>query len=124
VWFGENGWGAQDMRFKNNTDSYIVVREWVDDKGILNAQILGKPTGKKVEMSTKKIYEDPVLGIKWNTYKKVTDKDGKVIQDGLLYSYNYSYNPPLPANAPHDKATPPRVGGWSDPTNTTGMGFR
>ena len=120
VWFGENGWGAQDMRFKNTTDGYVVIREWVDDKGILNAQILGKDTGKKVEMSTKKIYEDPVKGIKWNTYKKVTDKDGKVIQDGLMYTYNYSWNPPVPANAPHYKTTAPRVGGWPDPTNTTG----
>jgi len=119
VWFGENGWGAQDMRFKNNTDGYVVVREWVDKKGILNAQILGQPTGKKVEMSTKKIYEDSVRGIKWNTYKKVTE-DGKVTRDGLLYTYNYSFNPPVPEDAPHYKASAPRVGGWSDPTNTTG----
>jgi vancomycin resistance protein YoaR len=120
VWFGENGWGAMDMRFKNNTDSYVVVREWVDDKGILNAQILGQPTGKKVEMSTKKMWEDLDRGIKWNTYKKVTDKDGKVIQDGLLYTYRYSWNPPVPENAPHYKTTAPRVGAWPDPTNTTG----
>lgn len=119
VWFGENGWGAQDMRFKNTTDGYIVVREWVDDKGILNAQILGKDTGKKVEMRTEKIYEDPVKGIKWTTYKKVT-QDGKVIRDGFLYTYRYSFNPPVPADAPHYKTTAPRVGGWPDPTNTTG----
>jgi len=119
VWFGENGWGALDMRFKNTTDGYVVVREWVDDKGFLNAQILGQPTGKKVEMSTKKIYEDPVKGIKWTTYKKVTE-DGKVIRDGYLYSYRYSYNPPVPEDAPHYKTSAPRVGGWPDPTNTTG----
>jgi vancomycin resistance protein YoaR len=119
VWFGENGWGALDMKFKNTTDGYIVIREWVDDKGILNAQILGKDTGKKVEMSTKKIYEDPVKGIKWTTYKKVTE-DGKVTRDGVLYSYRYSFNPPVPADAPHYKTTAPRVGGWPDPTNTTG----
>jgi vancomycin resistance protein YoaR len=119
VWFGENGWGALDMRFKNNTDGYIVVREWVDEKGLLNAQILGRPTGKKVEMSTQKIYEDPVKGIKWTTYKKVTE-DGEVIRDGFLYTYRYSFNPPPPENAPHFKTTAPRVAGWSDPTNTTG----
>src|SRR5215204_1375819 len=59
AWFGDNGWGALDMQFKNNTDGYIVVREWVDDKGLLNAQILGQPTGKKVEMTTDKKWEDP-----------------------------------------------------------------
>ena len=120
VWFGENGWGAMDMRFKNNTDSYLVVREWVDDEGILRAQILGQPTGKKVEMRTEKMWEDLDRGIKWNTYKKVTDEDGKVIRDGLLYSYRYSWNPPVPEDAPHYKTTAPRVGGWPDPTNTTG----
>jgi vancomycin resistance protein YoaR len=119
VWFGENGWGALDMRFKNTTDGYIVVREWVDDKGYLNAQILGQPTGKKVEMRTEKQWEDPVRGIKWTTYKKVTE-DGEVIRDGYLYSYRYSYNPPVPENAPHYKTSAPRVAGWSDPTNTTG----
>jgi len=119
VWFGENGWGAMDMRFKNTTDGYIVVREWVDDKGFLNAQILGQPTGKKIEMRTEKIYEDPVKGIKWTTYKKVTE-DGEVIRDGFLYTYRYSYNPPVPENAPHYKTTAPRVAGWPDPTNTTG----
>jgi vancomycin resistance protein YoaR len=119
VWFGENGWGAEDMKFKNTTDGYIVVREWVDDKGLLNAQILGQPTGKKVEMRTEKKWEDPVRGIKWTTYKKVT-KDGKVLRDGYLYSYRYSYNPPVPENAPHYKTTAPRVAGWPDPTNTTG----
>jgi vancomycin resistance protein YoaR len=119
VWFGENGWGAQDMRFENNTDGYIVIREWVDEKGLLNAQILGQPTGKKVEMRTEKIYEDPVKGIKWTTYKKVTE-DGKVTRDGFLYTYRYSFNPPVPDNAPHYKATAPRVAGWADPTNTTG----
>jgi vancomycin resistance protein YoaR len=119
VWFGENGWGAQDMRFKNTTDGYIYIREWVDDKGFLNAQILGQPTGKKVEMRTEKIYEDPVKGIKYNTYKKVTE-DGKVIRDGFLYTYRYSFNPPIPEDAPHYKTTAPRVAGWADPTNTTG----
>ena len=119
VWFGENGWGAQDMQFKNTSDGYIVIREWVDEKGFLNAQILGQPTGLEVEMRTVKIFEDTTRGIKWNTYKKVT-KDGEVIRNGLLHTYRYSYNPPIPDDAPHYDTNAPRVAGWSDPGNTTG----
>ncbi|MDP9481196.1 MAG: VanW family protein [Actinomycetota bacterium] len=120
VWFGdEYGYGVQDMKFKNNTGGYILIREWVDERGFLNAQILGQPTGKKVEMRTVKIFEDTTRGIKWVTYKKVT-KDGKVLRDGYLYEYTYSYNPPPPDDAPHYETSAPRVAGWSDPGNTTG----
>ena len=120
VWFGdEYGYGVQDMKFKNTTDAHLLIREWVDDKGFLNAQILGQPTGKKVEMRTEKIFEDTTRGIKWVTYKKVT-QDGEVLRDGYLYEYTYSYNPPPPDDAPHYDTNAPRVSGWSDPGNTTG----
>ncbi len=120
VWFGdEYGYGVQDMKFKNTTDGHILIREWVDEKGFLNAQILGQPTGKEVEMRTEKIFEDTTRGIKWVTYKKVT-QDGEVIRDGFLHEYTYSYNPPPPENGPHYDTSAPRVSGWSDPGNTTG----
>jgi vancomycin resistance protein YoaR len=121
VWFGEpgTGWGELDMRFRNTTDAYVLVREWVDEKGILNAEIVGQPTGKKVEMRTEKIFERPQVGIKWATYKTVT-KDGKVIFDGLIHDYIYAYNPPVPDGGPHYDTSIPRVSGWDDPTNTTG----
>jgi vancomycin resistance protein YoaR len=121
VWFGEpgSGWGEQDMRFRNNTDAYVLVREWVDEKGFLNAEIVGQPTGKKVKMRTEKIFERPNRGIKWATYKTVT-KDGKVLFDGLIHEYIYSYNPPVPEGGPHYETSIPRVSGWKDPTNTTG----
>ncbi len=120
VWFGENGWGELDMKFKNTTDGYIVIREWVDEKGFLNAEIIGRPTGKKVEMRTEKVWERPQVGIKWATYKKVTDEDGKVLFDGKIYDYIYGYTPPVPDNVPSYDTSVPRVSGWSDPTNTTG----
>jgi vancomycin resistance protein YoaR len=120
VWFGENGWGEQDMKFKNTTDGYVVIREWVDEKGFLNAQIVGRPTGKKVEMRTEKIWERSQVGIKWATYKKVTDKNGKVLFDSKIYDYIYGYNPPVPEGVPHYDTSAPRVSGWADPTNTTG----
>ena len=119
VWFGENGWGEQDMKFKNTTDGYILIREWVDSDGFLNAEIHGRPTGKKVEMRTEKVWERPQVGIKWATYKKVTKGD-KVLFDGLLHSYIYGYNPPNPEGGPHYDTSAPRVAGCSDPTNTTG----
>jgi vancomycin resistance protein YoaR len=120
VWFGEpgSGWGEQDMKFKNTTDGYLLIREWVDEKGFLNAEIHGQPTGKKVEMRTEKVWEKPDRGIKWATYKKVTNEDGKVIFDGLIHEYIYGYTPPVPG--PHHDTSAPRVAGWSDPTNTTG----
>ena len=120
VWFGEpgSGWGEQDMRFKNTTEGYLLIREWVDEKGFLNAEIHGRPTGKKVEMRTEKVWEKPDRGIKWATYKTVTNEDGKVIFDGLIHEYIYGYTPPVPG--PHWDTSAPRVAGWSDPTNTTG----
>ncbi len=121
VWFGEpgTGWGAMDMAFRNTTDGYILVREWVDDQGFLRSEIHGQPTGKKVEMRTEKVFESTVRGIKWATYKKVT-KDGVVLFDGLIHDYVYSYNPPVDESMPHYETSAPRVSGWNDPGNTTG----
>ena len=120
VWFGENGWGALDMRFKNNTDQNIMLREYVNDKGFLIAQIYGeKPTGKQVSMDSQKVEENPNKGIKWDTYKTVKDNNGKVLEDGLLFETVYSYNPPVPESMQH-KTNEPRGSGWLDPSNTTG----
>ncbi len=120
VWFGdEYGYGVQDMKFRNTTDGYILVREWVDDDGFLRAEIHGQPTGKTVEMRTEKVFESTVRGIKWATYKKVT-RDGEVLFNGLIHDYVYSYNPPVDDTLPHYDTSAPRVAGWNDPGNTTG----
>ena len=120
VWFGdEYGYGVQDMKFRNTTDAPILIREWVEEKGFLNAQILGQPTGKKVEMTTEKIFEDTTRGIRWDTYKKVTE-NGEVTFNGMIHTYTYSYNPPPPEDGPHYDTSAPRVSGWNDPGNTTG----
>jgi vancomycin resistance protein YoaR len=119
VWFGGDGIPELDMKLKNNTGAYVVVREYVDEKGFLNAEILGQPTGKQVEMRSEKVFEDPMRGIKWATYKKVT-RDGEVLFDGLIHDYVYGYNPPAPEGGPHYETSAPRVAGWNDPTNTTG----
>jgi vancomycin resistance protein YoaR len=119
VWFGGDGIPELDMRFKNTTGAYVLVREYVDEDGFLNAEIYGQPTGKKVEIRSEEVFEDPQRGIKWVTFKNVT-KDGKVLRDGFLHADVYSYNPPVPEGMPHYETNAPRVGGWPDPTNTTG----
>ncbi len=119
VWFGGEGIAELDMRFKNTTGGYVLVREYVDEDGFLNAEVWGRPTGKKVEMRSERIFEDPQRGIKWVTYKKVTKGD-KVLRDGFLHADVYSYNPPVPEGVPHYETSAPRVGGWPDPNNTTG----
>ena len=120
VWFGGDGIPELDMRFKNTTGGDVVLRQRVDEKGFLNARILGEePTGKEVKMRSEKVFEDPTRGIKWATYKTVK-KDGKVLFDGLLHRDVYGYNPPVPEGVPHYDTAKPRVGGWPDPGNTTG----
>lgn len=89
VWFG-NGSGDDglDMKFENDTDSYILLREYVADDGYIYAEIWGRPTGKEVEMDSEPTY----LGAdysKWVTYKKVTDKDGKVLYDDVFHKDTY-----------------------------------
>jgi len=123
VWFGENGWGALDMQFKNNTDGDILLRQSVNDDGFMIAQIYGeKPTGKQVSMDSEKVEENPNKGIKWATYKTIKD-NGKVLEDGLMYETVYSYNPPTPPEMKHETYEP-RGSGWLDPNNTTGWGNR
>ncbi len=119
VWFGENGWGALDMQFKNNTDGEILLRQFVNEDGFMIAQIYGeKPSDKVVSMETEKIAENPSRGIEWATYKTVADNKGKVLEDGLLFTTLYSYNPPTPPELKHETDAP-RGAGWVDSSNTT-----
>ena len=118
VWFGD--WQPLDLKFKNTTNGNILVREFVDEDGFLTAQILGQEaTGRKVVMSAEKVKQSPTEGIKWVTYKKVTDGNGEVLSDGVIGESIYSFNPPVPEDMKHETAEP-RTSGWLDPSNTTG----
>ena len=92
VWFGD-----LDMRFENSSDGYLLLREWVDADGYVNAEIWGRPTGKEVEMNSELVstsldYEgNPVT--EWVTYKKVR-RDGKVVSDGPVHRDTYGYLKP------------------------------
>ena len=49
----------------------------------------------------------------------MTDENGEVLSDDVLYNSTYSFNPPVPEEMKHE-TNDPRTSGWLDPTNTTG----
>lgn len=101
VWFG-----SIDMKFKNTSGSYILIREWMSD-GFVYARIYGKPTGKQVTMDSQKVYDGkdskgkPLT--KWVTYKKVT-QNGQVVFNDVLHEDTYKYLEPYTTP---DKDRPP-----------------
>lgn len=84
--------GVVDMKFKNTTDSYIIIREWMSTDGNVYARIYGQPTGKQVMMNSYKT--DSGTDAKgdeftvWKTYKTVT-QNGEILFDGLLHTDTY-----------------------------------
>ena len=92
VWFGD-----LDMKFENNLDNYLLLREWVDEEGYVNAEIWGRPTGRKVEMNSQLVstwtdYEgNPVT--EWVTHKKV-ERDGETISEGPIHRDTYGFLKP------------------------------
>jgi len=109
VWFGYGGTQELDMRFRNNTDSDVEIREYVTDDGFLVAEIWGQPTGKKVEMHSEQDFRDLERGIKWSTYKTV-EEGGETIRSGLLHEDLYSFPPP--ESVGDEGYNEVRTGGW------------
>ena len=102
VWFG-----ALDMKFKNTSPGYILIREWVDrSTGTVNAAIYGRPSGIEVDMRSEKVSEtvdeegNPVTT--WITYQTVR-KNGEVVFDGVLHKDVYKYLKPAAPDAPYDE---------------------
>jgi vancomycin resistance protein YoaR len=96
VWFG-----SLDMKFKNTTDGYIFLREYVADDGYIYAEIYGRPTGKKVEMDSEPEYLGSDYS-EWITYQKITDENGKVTFDDVIHKDTYK-----PLIDEHGKVIPP-----------------
>lgn len=90
LWFGaENGYSGQelDMRFRNTSDGYVMVREYVADDGYLYAEIWGRPTGKEVELDSRRVSASK-RQTSWVTYQTVKE-DGEVVFDGVLHEDTY-----------------------------------
>jgi vancomycin resistance protein YoaR len=87
VWFGVAGGQPLDMKFKNDTEGYLLLREYVAADGYIYAEIWGQPTGEEVEMTSEPEYVGPDYS-KWTTYKKVTE-NGEVVFDDVFHKDVY-----------------------------------
>ena len=87
VWFGGPLSEPLDMKFRNDTEGYLLLREWVANDGFIYAEIYGRPTGEEVEMESEPEYVGPDRS-KWTTYKKVTE-NGKVVFDDVFHKDVY-----------------------------------
>ena len=82
VWFG-----SLDYKFQNDTDAYVMVREYVGDDGYIYAEIWGQPTGKEVSMYSEQVDSGPNTST-WVTYKTIT-QNGNTLFDGVLHRDTY-----------------------------------
>lgn len=82
VWFG-----SLDMKFRNTTDGYVLIRETVAEDGHVYAEIWGQPTGAEVSMTSKRVSSGP-NSTSWVTYQEVTEGED-VLFDGVLHRDTY-----------------------------------
>ena len=85
VWFGDQyGNGALDMKFKNTTDGYVLLREYVANDNYIYAQVYGVPDNVSVKMWSEPVYRYENSS-KWLTYYKRM-KGGKVVYKDKWYT--------------------------------------
>ena len=78
VWYGGPGTTDDlDMKFKNTSDGYVLLQEYVSNDGYIYADIYGVPDNIKVEMSSEPIFRSEDAS-KWVTYY-TRKRAGKVV---------------------------------------------
>ena len=88
VWFGdEQGNGELDMKFRNTTDAYVLVRQYVAESGHVYAEVWGQPDGTKVRTWSEPVYRN-AGSAEWVTYQTYR-KGGEVLYDGVLHRDTY-----------------------------------
>ena len=88
VWFGDAyGNGELDSQFKNTTDGYVLLREWVDKDGYMYSEVWGQPNGKTADLRSEELSHTNSSST-WVTYKTVKE-DGKVVKEGPAYEDTY-----------------------------------
>jgi vancomycin resistance protein YoaR len=88
VWFGDtNGNGALDMKFKNTTDGYILLQEYVSDDNYIYAEVYGVPDDVDVDVSSKPVFTEHDSSM-WTTY--YTKKENGKVVDREHWKTSYS----------------------------------
>ncbi len=78
VWFGDqDGNGRLDMKFKNTTDGYVHLQEYVADDDYIYAQVYGVPDSVDVQMSSEPVFRG-YSASEWVTYY-TRKENGKVV---------------------------------------------
>jgi vancomycin resistance protein YoaR len=86
VWFG-----ALDMKFKNTTDGYVLLQEYVSDDGYIHAEVYGVPDNVDVEMWSDNLWmtED---ASEWVTYYQRREGGKVVYEDKWTTEYDALYD--------------------------------
>ena len=101
IWWGGPGKADDlDMKFRNTTGGYLLLREYVAGDGHVYAEIWGRPNGTEVEMYSEPTYMD-ANGSEWVTHQKIT-RGEEVVFDGVLHKDSYE-----PLKDQHGNTIPP-----------------
>jgi vancomycin resistance protein YoaR len=93
VWYGDTTTTVDDtdMKFKNTSDGYVLLQEYVSDDGYIYANVFGIPNDIKVEMSSEKVWMTDDAS-EWITYY-TRSEDGKVVyRDSWKSQYSALYD--------------------------------
>ena len=88
VWYGDTTTTADDtdMKFRNNSDGYVLIEQFVSDDGYMYANVYGVPNNIEVEMYSEPVWEN-ANGAEWVTYY-TRYKNGEVVYED---SWNSEY---------------------------------
>ncbi len=93
IWYGDTTTTADDtdMKFRNNTEGYILLEEYVSNDGYMYANVYGVPNNIEVEMTSEKVYVEEDSS-QWVTYY-TRYKNGKVdYKDSWTSDYTALYD--------------------------------
>lgn len=87
VWFDAQN--PLDLKFVNSTAAPVTLRMYVADDGFVYAEVWGnQDEDTDVEMNSEVVSRSPEENV-WRADRKVTDRDGTVLEDGVLHTDSY-----------------------------------